>query len=82
MVTATVYCAPALLRYAALAVYCLGSLLGLYKVIRSSLYTRRVHLFHQYGKSYIGMTLGCKGAQHLPNSGRLLAEMKMKNRIT
>ncbi|XP_049870786.1 progestin and adipoQ receptor family member 4 [Pectinophora gossypiella] len=35
MVTATVYCAPAPLRYAALAVYCLGSLLGLYKAMRA-----------------------------------------------
>ncbi|KAL0831937.1 hypothetical protein ABMA28_001450 [Loxostege sticticalis] len=35
MVTATVYCAPALLRYTALAVYCLGSLLGLYKAMRA-----------------------------------------------
>lgn len=32
MVTATVYCAPAPLRNLALAVYSLGSLLGLYKV--------------------------------------------------
>ncbi|XP_045767482.1 progestin and adipoQ receptor family member 4 [Maniola jurtina] len=35
MVTATVYCAPAPLRYATLAVYCLGSLLGLYKAMRA-----------------------------------------------
>ncbi|XP_059053524.1 progestin and adipoQ receptor family member 4 [Achroia grisella] len=35
MVTATVYCAPALLRYTALAVYCLGSLIGLYKAMRA-----------------------------------------------
>ncbi|XP_026485632.1 progestin and adipoQ receptor family member 4 [Vanessa tameamea] len=35
MVTATVYCASAPLRYAALAVYCLGSLLGLYKAMRA-----------------------------------------------
>ncbi|XP_032515805.2 progestin and adipoQ receptor family member 4 [Danaus plexippus] len=35
MVTATVYCAPTLLRYAALAVYCLGSLIGLYKAMRA-----------------------------------------------
>ncbi|CAH0673884.1 unnamed protein product [Spodoptera exigua] len=35
MVTATVYCAPAPLRYLALAVYSLGSLLGLYKAMRA-----------------------------------------------
>ncbi|CAB3250422.1 unnamed protein product [Arctia plantaginis] len=35
MVTATVYCAPWLLRYTALMVYCLGSLLGLYKAMRA-----------------------------------------------
>lgn len=35
MVTATVYCAPAPLRFLALAVYCLGSLLGLYKAMRA-----------------------------------------------
>ncbi|KOB78813.1 Progestin and adipoQ receptor family member 4, partial [Operophtera brumata] len=35
MVTATVYCAPFLLRYGALAVYCLGSILGLYKAMRA-----------------------------------------------
>lgn len=36
MVTATVYCAPFVLRYGALAVYCLGSILGLYKVLTSN----------------------------------------------
>ncbi|XP_035440584.1 progestin and adipoQ receptor family member 4 [Spodoptera frugiperda] len=35
MVTATVYCAPAPLRYLALAVYSLGSLIGLYKAMRA-----------------------------------------------
>ncbi|CAK1543905.1 unnamed protein product [Leptosia nina] len=35
MVTATVYCAPTPLRYSALVVYCLGSLLGLYKAMRA-----------------------------------------------
>ncbi|KAG6441756.1 hypothetical protein O3G_MSEX001953 [Manduca sexta] len=35
MVTATVYCAPTPLRYAALTVYSLGCLLGLYKAMRA-----------------------------------------------
>ncbi|GBP14938.1 hypothetical protein EVAR_6591_1 [Eumeta japonica] len=35
MVTATVYCAPAPLRAAVLGVYCLGSLIGLYKAMRA-----------------------------------------------
>ncbi|XP_063542517.1 progestin and adipoQ receptor family member 4 [Cydia strobilella] len=35
MVTATVHCAPAPLRYSVLAVYSLGSLLGLYKAMRA-----------------------------------------------